>query len=93
MPLPQPNTPGAPLFNSKNISEFLKAWENFYKDYLVSEADRLRKLPRYYSRLIRIYIETIPEYEKKDWDGLKTVLLREYRGEDVDQQMETVSFL
>jgi hypothetical protein len=75
MPLSQSNTPGASLFNSKNVSEFLKTWENLCEDYLVNDVNRLRKLPRYCSRLIRLYVETIPEYERKDWEGLKTVLL------------------
>src|SRR3954449_12346041 len=66
MPLPQPGTPGAPYFTGKNVSEFLKTWENLCKDYQVSSADQLRKLPRYCARLIGLYIETIPEYQTKD---------------------------
>jgi hypothetical protein len=93
MPLPQPNTAGMPHFTGKNISEFLRTWENLCEDYGVSEADRLRKLPRYCDRLIGMYVETIPEFQDKDWEGLKKVLLREYRSEDVDQQMKTLGFL
>ena len=93
MPLPQPGTSGAPHFTGKNVSEFLKTWENLCEDYGVTSADQLKKLPRYCTRLIGRYIETIPEYQTKEWDSLKTILLQEYRHEDVDQQMETLSFL
>jgi hypothetical protein len=74
MPLPQPGTSGTPYFTGKNVSEFLKAWENLCEDYGVSSADQLRKLPRYCARLIGRYIETIPECQAKDWGGLKTGL-------------------
>jgi hypothetical protein len=66
IPLPQPNSPGAPRFIGKNISEFLKTWENLCEDYMVTPADRLRKLPRYCDRMISLYVETIPEYKEKN---------------------------
>jgi hypothetical protein len=93
MPLPQPGAAGTPHFTGKNVSKFLKAWEHLCGDYGVSLADKLEKLPRYCDQLIGDYIETIPEYQAKDWNGLKKRLLREYRREDAVQQMETLRFL
>ena len=93
VPPPKPGTPGAPFFTGKNVSEFIKTWENMCEDYRLSAADQHRKLPRYCDRLIRFKVETLPEYKAKDWQGLKKAMLKEYRKDDAEQQMETVSFL
>ena len=92
-PMPQPLAQGSPHFSGKNISEFLKAYENLCDDWEVSGLDRVRKVVRYCDRLLGTYIENVDSYIEKDWDRLKKDLLREYRSTDVDQQMESVGFL
>jgi len=60
---------------------------------MVSATDRLRKLPKYCDKLIGLYVETIPQFQEKNWDRFKAVMLREYRSADVDQQTKTLNFL
>ena len=43
----QPGSSGAPYFQEKNITAFLKGYENLCSDYRLSEAVMLKRLPRY----------------------------------------------
>jgi hypothetical protein len=48
---------GAPYFNGRNITEFLKYLKNLFKEYYIKiNIIKYRKLPRYYGKQIGRYI-------------------------------------
>jgi len=90
---PMPVGSEMPFFTGLNITEFLERYEIQCTEYAVYGNAVVEKLPQYCELTIRMYIRTIPEWRIRDWDGLKVVLLEEYRQDDSYQQMMTLGFL
>lgn len=82
-----------PFFTGANITEFLERYEAQCEDYGIQGNAKLAKLPQFCEITVGMYIRTILEWREKDWEGLKKVLLEEYRQTDSYQQMMTLGFL
>jgi hypothetical protein len=93
MPMPPPGTPGSPMFEGANVTEFLERYEDLCSDYHVSAADRLARLPRYCIQPIAETIKSLKEWKDKDYAALKKVLLAEYKNDDTHQLLYSVPFL
>jgi len=63
MPMPPPGTPGSPMFEGANVTEFLKRYEDLYSDYRVTDEDRLIRLPCYYIQPIAETIKSLKEWK------------------------------
>src|SRR3984893_3858335 len=93
MPMPPPGTPGSPMFEGANVTEFLERYEDLCLDYHVSAGDRLARLPRYCIQPIAETIKSLKEWEDQDYAALKKVLLAEYKDNDTHQLLYSVPFL
>jgi len=93
MPMPPPGTPGSPIFEGANVTEFLERYEDLCSDYHVSASDRLARLPRYCIQPIAKTIKSLKEWVDKDYATLKKVLLAEYKNDDTHQLLYSVPFL
>ncbi|MGI4816393.1 MAG: hypothetical protein ACRYE7_00135, partial [Janthinobacterium lividum] len=90
--MPHPGTPGAPRFDGANISEFLGRYNDQCEDAGLTEAERLRRLPRYCGSIIGQYIKNLPEFTQS-WGALERVLLVQYRRADSKQRINSLPFL
>jgi hypothetical protein len=93
MPMPPPGTPGSPIFEGANVTEFLERYKDLYSNYHVSASDRLARLPRYCIQPIAKTIKSLREWVDKDYVALKKVLLTEYKNDDTHQLLYLVPFL
>ena len=50
----------------KNVTNFLKRYENLYKDYKLSEVKQFRKLSRYCKKIINDSIKIMKEFSNDD---------------------------
>jgi hypothetical protein len=82
MPMPPPGTPGSPMFEGANVTEFLERYKDLYSNYRVSTSDRLARLPRYYIQPIAKTIKSLKEWVDKDYTTLKKVLLAKYKNDN-----------
>ena len=92
-PLPAPTSPGALLFKGENVTEFLNSWWDLCVDHGVPMDERVRRVSKYCIPSIRGYVESLPEYDSRDWTGLWKVLRKEYIEKDADQQQYTRQYL
>jgi hypothetical protein len=77
--MPLPGTPGSPMFEGANATEFLKRYDNLCSDYQVSEKDRLMRLPQYCIQPVAKTIRSLNEWKTGNYAALKKALLLEYR--------------
>ena len=64
-----------------------------YDDYYLSESEKVRRLPKYIKDNIGEYIKTLPKYEARDWEALKTLLKKKFKKGDNMQLMATKEYL
>jgi hypothetical protein len=58
-PIPIIESVGAPFFKGKNVTKFLKRFEDLYLDYKISNGQKVVRIIRYYSLGIRYYLRTM----------------------------------
>ncbi len=85
--MPLSDTPGIPYFEGVNISEFIERFEDIYNNYQVRDENKIKRVPRYYTQVIGQFVKGIKKYQDEDWNKLKKELKKEYRVDDVTQQM------
>ena len=85
--IPLPGTPDTLYFEEVNISEFIEYFENICDDYQVRDENKIKRVPRYYTQVIGQFVKGIKKYQDEDWNKLKKELKKEYRVDDVTQQM------
>jgi hypothetical protein len=93
LPMPLPGSPGVPLFEGANATEFLDNFDDLCDEYAVTEQGRLVKLPKYCSRSIGDSIKSQKAWVEKDYPALRKAILWEYRMYDSHQQMYSTEFL
>ena len=69
--MPDPLGRGAPRFNGKDISKFIKDYEGMCRRYYVGEERRLACLPDYCKDIYAEAIQMMPEFHE-DWSWLVT---------------------
>ncbi|KAJ7581798.1 hypothetical protein C8J56DRAFT_793452 [Mycena floridula] len=74
--MPIPGTPGAPVFDGKDLSQFILVIEAHANACNVQFADLPPLVPRYCSRGVRLTIQDVTEFSKTatDWDAAKKCL-------------------
>ncbi|MCJ1344896.1 hypothetical protein MMC31_003101 [Peltigera leucophlebia] len=89
--IPYPGTPGAPFFDGQNITHFLDLYDQLCSDYRLSESEKINRLPRYCEFFTGNYIKIL--IKGADWVAVRSILRREYKGNDLDQLMNSREFL
>jgi hypothetical protein len=79
LPMPLPGSPGVPLFEGANATEFLDNFDDLCDEYAVAEQGKLVKLPKYCSRSIGDSIKSQKAWVNKDYQALRKAILWEYR--------------
>ena len=106
---PLPGQHGAPLFNGKEVTRFVRGWERFAEKYRFSAEKMVEELSDYCDIGVSKYVETLIETVKKEtegglnllattprvapWSGVRKILLKKFKNEDSDQQRNTVAYL
>ncbi|BDD63628.1 hypothetical protein MAP00_008497 [Monascus purpureus] len=86
--LPLRGTSGAPTFNGKEVSEFLRTLHSLFRKHgITREEDKINALCDYVS------VKSLPEYERKDYEGMEKRLLEEYRDQDSAQAELNIGWL
>ena len=58
-----PKMPGAPMFQSKDVLEFMEVMESlFQRHYVVTSHDKLAYLPDYCQSAIMMWLKSLDEY-------------------------------
>jgi hypothetical protein len=70
LPMPLPGSPGVPLFEGANATEFLDNFDDLCDEYAVAEQGKLVKLPKYCSRSIGDSIKSQKAWVNKDYQAL-----------------------
>ena len=82
MVMPYPGTPGVPFFDGRNVTDFLDCFSDLCTDYKLSDAEKMRRLPRYCDVRIGLDIETIREWRERNWEEFRKVLREEFEFAD-----------
>lgn len=93
MAMPFPGTPGTPFFDGRNVTDFLDRFSDLCTDYKLSDAEKMRRLPRYCDMRIGLLIETIQEWRERNWEKFREELREEYESEDQAQTYYSREFL
>jgi hypothetical protein len=70
LPMPLPGSPGVPLFEGTNATEFLDNFDDLCDEYAITEQGKLLKLPKYCSRSIGDSIKSQKAWVNKDYQVL-----------------------
>lgn len=84
---------GLPYFDGKNVSEFLRAFEELCEDHGVKINTRVTRVVRYCSSQINTHLRMSAEYEEADWEKMKKMMIKEWEQTDDEQRMKTLAFL
>ena len=101
---PQPGQPGAPLFDGKDVSVFLRKWERFAAKYQFSPERKIADLVDYcepelardISTFIRVSAReagTGRDHHAQHWEAFCRLALRRFRKDDSEQQRISVTYL
>ncbi|MCJ1427048.1 hypothetical protein MMC29_004951 [Sticta canariensis] len=85
MAMPYPGTPGAPFFDGRNVTEFLDRFSDLCTGYKLSDAEKMRRLPRYCDMRIGQSIEFIQEWHERNWEKFRKLLCEEFESADQAQ--------
>ena len=95
---PFPGQDRAPYFDGKNITRFLKTWDDLTLNW--PDDMKVRKIPLYCETLIGDYIKTLPTFKSIEererggsWMSFKREVLEEFRDDDEEQQKYTEGYL
>jgi hypothetical protein len=91
--MPLPETPGAPFFDSINVTKFLELYEILFTACHWDAITAVQWLPFYCLGTVADTIRLFQGYIDRDWALLKRELLEEYRSQDSWQQIHTIAFL
>jgi hypothetical protein len=93
-PLPFPGTLGAPLaFNGRNVTLFLEKYESMCDNVGIGAETKARRIPEYCEDDVARELKGFDVWKVRDWEGLKTEMLKEWRKEDTEQLMYTRALL
>ena len=84
-----PEVPDALWFKGKNITDFLKAFNNMCDDHSIESIEQLKKVCYYCERYIHKYVCSLVDLKKNNWESFKKLLIKKYKKEDINQQRQT----
>ena len=106
---PLPGQPGAPFFDGKEATRFVRTWERFSEKYRFSTEKMVEEIVDYCEPGVGKYVETLIEAMAKEdrgglnflattprvapWSSVRKTLLKKFKSDDSDQQRNSVSFL
>ncbi|KAI4193340.1 MAG: hypothetical protein LQ350_008367 [Teloschistes chrysophthalmus] len=95
VPIAPPGTPGVPMFDGTNATEFLSRYRDFCDDYQLSVPEMIARMPRYCVPTLYGAVKSLLESvdDKTSYSAVTKALKKEYRRHDAEQQMLTRGFL
>ena len=101
--IPLPGQPGAPYFNGKEVTKFVRSWERFSERYKIADEKMVNKLVDYCEVNTGEHVATIIDEAKREiqranlreswWPKVRAGLLKNSKSDDSEQQRNTVTFL
>ena len=99
-----PGQPGAPDFDGKEVTKFVRSWERFSERYKIAEEKMVNELVDYCEVNTGEYVATIIDEAKREiqgnanlreswWPKVRTGLLKNFKSDDSEQQRNTVTYL
>ncbi|KAJ5651601.1 uncharacterized protein N7484_005324 [Penicillium longicatenatum] len=83
--MPDPGTPGAPFFDGKNVSEFIRTYEGMCKRRGILDSTSICDgLADYCEFTVRMWIESSPNWKFRDFKALKEEMRVRYQDQDGD---------
>ncbi len=80
-----------PFFDGQNITHFLHLYNQLCSDYRLSDSEKINRLPSYCESFTGNYVKNL--IKGAYWAGVRAILRREYKENDLDQQMYSREFL
>ena len=105
---PLPGQPGAPCFNGKEVTRFIRSWERFTEKYRITADRMVRDLVDYCDDSVLGYVETLIDDVEREtnlgrvegttekeasWAGVRALLLKTYKADDTEQQKNSVAYI
>ena len=103
--IPLPGQPGAPYFDGKEVTKFVRSWERFSERYKIADKKMVNELVGYCEVNTGDceYVATIIDEAKREiqganlreswWPKVRTGLLKNFKSDNSKQQRNTVTFL
>jgi len=89
---PLPYQMGVPFFDEKDISDFIRQWEELTMHWL--DGPRIKKVPLYCEKIIGKYVKKLGTYiGSNNWEGFVAELKSQFKDDDSEQQRNTEAFL
>ena len=94
MPIPQPGTPGAPNFDGRNATSFLRRFHQLCRDHGYDKDEEIMsRLTDYCDIWIGDWMTSLTSFTMKDWNAFTKTVTKEFRDKDVDQLIHTRKYL
>ena len=97
-----PGQPGAPYFDGKEVTKFVRSWERFSERYKIAEEKMVKELMDYCKVNTGEYVATIIDEAKREvqganireswWPKVRTGLMKNFKSNDSEQERNTVTF-
>ena len=102
--IPLPGQPGAPYFDGKEVTKFVRSWERFSERYKIADEKMVNELVEYCEMNTGEYVGMIIDKAKREiqgnanlreswWPKVRTGLFKNFKSDDSEQQRNTVTFL
>ena len=79
--------------SKKNVTKFLKRFNEQYQEHCVNNVDKFRKLSRYCEKLMSNFIKIISVWVNQNWKKLIQIMKKKYELKNSKQQMNSFHFL
>ena len=86
--MPVPKMPGVPMFQEKDVTEFIEMMESlFWRHHVVANKDKLTYLPDYCQSTISMWIRSLDEYKTGKYEEVVEKLKDQYAAKDKTQKI------
>ena len=92
--MPVPKMPGAPMFQGKDVTEFMEMMESlFQRHHVVADKDKLAYLLDYCQSAIFMWIRLLDEYKAGEYNEVVEKLKDQYTAKDKAQKIFNIYWL
>ena len=81
------------FFDDINIIEFLRNFDDFYNEHSYEKEIRTRKIIKYCSALIDVYLRSLSKYILEEQTKVKEIIIKEWKTKNIEQRIKTMAFL
>ena len=92
--MPVPKMPGVPMFQEKDVTEFMEMMESLFQRHcVVADKDKLAYLPDYCQSAISMWIRSLDEYKTGEYEEVVEKLKDQYAVKDKAQKIFNIYWL